>query len=540
MTRQPASFAHHADLRPLTGGRLAVVIAAVAFLAGAAAAGGVAGRATTGNHTSGDEPHYLLTALSLAHDLDLDVSDQIDRGAYRPFHEQTLLPQARRRADGSMVAPHDPLLPAVLSVPVRLGGWVAAKLTLAGLNAALAGLLVWTMVRRFGVPLRTAAVTALVMGAAAPLAVYGQQVYPELPAAVAVTAAIAGLAGPLRRGGIAVVTGAVVALPWLSVKFVPVAASLAGLAVVRVIRRGDRVTAGVAVGVLAVAGIAYLALHLAWYGGATSYASGAFFAEHGGQLAVVGLAPRYLARSQRLLGLLVDRGFGVAAWQPAWLLAVPALAALARRSGRAAAVVGVPLIAGWLTATFVAVTMHGWWFPGRQIVAVLPCAAVAVGWWVGRNGARLTWLAVLGTVGVVAHAWLAVEAARGDVTWVVDFAATTNPLYRGWRLMLPDYLRPGVATWVRHGAWVVAAVALAGWGWTGASVGAGRGGRAWRRRCLGARLRAGLRARLGPRHRVAAPVDLADAGAVVATTGGQHGERQAGRHDEAGREATQA
>ena len=118
---------------------------------------------------------------------------------------------------------------------------------------------------------------------------------------------------------------------------------------------------------------------------------------------MVGTEPDYLGRSRRLLGLLVDRGFGLAAWQPAWLLAVPA----AGRPGQAPpAPAGppwpLPLAAGWLVATFVALTMHGWWFAGRQVVVVLPLAALAVAWWAGPDRRRRLLLAVAGWGGVLA------------------------------------------------------------------------------------------------------------------------------------------
>ena len=113
------------------------------------------------------------------------------------------------------------------------------------------------------------------------------------------------------------------------------------------------------------------------------YAAGDHFV--GGELSVVGTEPDYLGRSRQLLGLLVDRGFGLAAWQPAWLLAVPAVAALARRRPPGWGALALPLAAGWLVATFVALTMQGWWFAGRQVVVVLPLAALAVAWWTGRD-----------------------------------------------------------------------------------------------------------------------------------------------------------
>ena len=44
-------------------------------------------RATYGARVTADEPQYLLTALSLAEDRDLDISDEIDDRRYLPFHE---------------------------------------------------------------------------------------------------------------------------------------------------------------------------------------------------------------------------------------------------------------------------------------------------------------------------------------------------------------------------------------------------------------------------------------------------------------------
>ncbi len=77
-------------------------------------------------------------------------------------------------------------------------------------------------------------------------------------------------------------------------------------------------------------------------------------------------------------------------------------------------------------------------------------------------------LAVAGGVGVLAQLWLVADGAAGRVTWAVDPAATSNPLYRAWRLVLPDYLAMSWWAWALHGAWLVAlaiwAVAAAGAG----------------------------------------------------------------------------
>ena len=425
------------EAEPVQAERVWWVMLAVGVLAFLAAAAGILVPATHGTRTTADEPQYLLTAISLAEDRNLDIADELADGRWRAFHALALPEQTEPLADGRRLSPHDPLLPLLLAGPVAVGGWVGAKLAMAAMAGLLAALLVWTAVRRLGVPLGTATLATALLACSPPLAVYGSQIYPELPAALAVLAAAAALTSSAPPSGRAtLVTGvAVAALPWLGVKYAPVAAAIALVACWRVARAGQARRALALAGSLALAGAAFLVLHRWWYGGWTPYAAGDHFV--GGELSVVGTEPDYLGRSRRLLGLLVDRGFGLAAWQPAWLLAVPAVAALARRRPPGWAALALPLAAGWLVATFVALTMHGWWFAGRQVVVVLPLAALAVAWWTGRDRRRRLLLAVAGGFGVLAFGWLVAEGAAGRVTWAVDFAATTNPLYRAWRLALP-------------------------------------------------------------------------------------------------------
>jgi hypothetical protein len=464
----PRYRGNESALRPPRAARVWWAMVMVGMLAFAAAAAGIAVSATHGTRTTADEPQYLLTAISLAEDRDLDIGDELADGRWRPFHALPLPEQTEPLAGGRRLSPHDPLLPLLLAGPVAVGGWVGAKLAMAAMAGLLAALALWTAVRRLGVPIGTAALAVGVFACSPPLAVYGSQVYPELPAALAVLAAVAALLSPAAPGGRAtlVVGGAVVALPWLGVKYAPVAAVIALVACWRLVRAGRGRRALVLAGSLATAGVAFLVLHRWWYGGWTPYAVGDHFVQ--GELSVVGAEPDYLGRSRRLVGLLVDRGFGLAAWQPAWLLAVPAVAALARRRPGGWADLAAPLAAGWLVATFVALTMHGWWFGGRQVVVVLPLAVLAVAWWIGPDPRRRALLALAGGVGVLAHLWLVVEGAAGRVTWAVDPTATANPLYRAWRLVLPDYLAMSWKTWGLHGAWLIALAV-----WAASAAGAG-------------------------------------------------------------------
>jgi hypothetical protein len=422
-----------------------------------ASAAGIAVRGTPSRQVTGDEPHYLLSAISLAEDRSLELSDEYRERRYTPFHAPRIDRHEKLLADGRLVSPHDPLLPALLAGPTALGGWVGAKLALALVAGLLGALLVWTAVRRLAVPAGRALAVVAIFGASAPLAVYGAQVYPELPAAVALTAGVAALLGPLRRAGLAVAAVALIVLPWLSVKYVPVAAALAGLVAVRLARERRLRECGVLAGTLALAGVAYLGAHQAWYESWTVYA---------GSHDTVGSDPSYVGRARRLSGLLFDRTFGLVPWQPAWLLLAPALGALAARRPRGWPALVLPLAVGWLMAAFVALTMHGWWWPGRHLVVVLPLGVLLVAWWGGQSRRALRLVLGLGSIGVAGYAWFVVEGTAREVSWARDFYETSSPWYRAVRHALPDWPHETGATWIVAGVWLVALAGAAAYAYT--------------------------------------------------------------------------
>ncbi|MGH4023724.1 MAG: hypothetical protein ACRDRV_03980 [Pseudonocardiaceae bacterium] len=448
---------------------LVAAIGAVALVAILAAALGIGVRATFGAHVAVDETQYLLTALSLAQDGDLDIADELGEQRWRGFADVEPPVQTTTCPDGGQISPHDPLLPLLLAPAAAAGGFVAAKLTLALLSGVLAGLTLWVAVRRFDLPLPLAAIGVGLTAASAPLAVYGQQLYPELPAALLTLLAVVALTGPsapLRRRDLILLCSAVVMLPWLSVKYAPVAATLAVLGGLRWWRAGEHRDALRAVAAFTVLGAGYLAVHRAVWGGWTVYASGDHF-ERTGEFSVVGSSPDYLGRSVRLVGLLVDRDFGLVAWAPAWLLLVPALAALLARSprgggtGRAALL--APLAAGWLVAMFVALTMHGFWWPGRQIVMVAPLAVLVVLCWLAGSGRGVRAVAAaLGVAGVLSYGWLLADGYARRITWVFGFETSRSPVHRWLSPLLPDYRGE---FWLAHFVWIALLAALAIWAW---------------------------------------------------------------------------
>ncbi len=430
---------------------------------------GVPAHATFGARAAVDEPQYLLTAISLGNDGDLDISDELAEEAYRPFHRVDLPRQTHPVGESAReVSPHDPLLPLLLAAPMRIGGWPMARATIAVMAGALAALTAWTAIRRFGVSHPVAIMVTGAFACSAPLATYATQVYPELPAALAAMAGVAGATAAPRWRSVAVVIVAVVALPWLSVKYGLVAASIAAAALWQ--WRANRRLVASGAGAFAVTAVAYLLAHRHLYGGWTSYASSGYFAEHG-ELSVTGDEPNYLGRTRRVVGLLVDDGFGIAMWMPAWLFAPVGIGLLWRHRPDGLALLMVPLAAGWFTATFVALTMHGWWWPGRQVVVVLPLAIIVVAAVADAVPRLRPAFAAAAAIGVVTWLWTTIEAIMRRHVLVADFERTGNPWVQLWRLVLPDGRTPTAGDTVLLAAWTVLLGASAGLGWPYADAG---------------------------------------------------------------------
>lgn len=453
----------------MTRRRLALAMAAVALWSLGWALVAIDARATYGARVSADEPQYLTTALSLGTDFDLDISDELAERRFEPYHEIDLNPQTRPLNDaGQRLSPHDPLLPLLLAAPMRVGGWAAAKATLAVFAGFTASATLWLAVRRLGVRLAISAGVVAAFFATPPLVAYGSQVYPEMPAALCVTLGLAAVCGPLGRGARVLAATTVLALPWLSVKYVPVAAVIALVVVARLWpQRRRQLLAETAV--FLAGGTVYLWLHQRIYGGCTVYAAGDHFVANG-EFTVVGSQPDYLGRSQRLVGLLVDREFGLAAWMPAYLVLPGAMAVLARARPARWWAIGATVAVGYAVATWLALTMHGWWWPGRQLVMILPAAVAVIALAVERIW-PLRWVVLGGwIVGALGWVWLAIEASTGRRTLIVDFAETSSPWYPVWSVLLPNYrtfdgILPIVAHWVWGAALVISAVAA--WRWCG-------------------------------------------------------------------------
>ena len=110
--------------------------------------------------------------------------------------------------------------------------------------------------------------------------------------------------------------------------------------------------------------------------------------------------------------------------------------------------------------------MHGFWVPGRQIVVVLPLAALGLAAVAARSVRWLTVTAVLGAVGLFTWCWLAIESSTGRRTLIFDFASTAAWPYRAMRPLLPSGLDPTGADLALLVAWGALALGTAWLGWS--------------------------------------------------------------------------
>ncbi|CCF85664.1 hypothetical protein [Nitrolancea hollandica] len=440
---------------------------------------GVPLRASYLSWTTGDEPFYLLTAASLAADWDLDVTNQYATDAYRAFFDspEPLWYQSVPAPDGRHLTPHDPGLPLLLAPAYALGGPFLAKRLLAILAAAMVAM-VFVIALRLTGRAGPALLAAGALAVTAPVFVYATQVYPEMPAALVIAGLIwLVLADGMRPFPRAVLLAAgLIALPWLGVKYALVGAVVAGFALFRFNRRASILL----LALLVIGGMHYVWFHLSRYGGITPYTVNVIEAAND-TAAVAGLDVRIWSRLYRLLGLFVDREFGLLRWAPVLLLALPGSLIAIRRWGWRGWFLAAVVAAQLMVAVFLSLTMRGWWFPGRMLVAVLP----VMGIWIGTTLDSIRDVRFWAFAGVLAalSGWITLalwqEVSARWMTLAVDPFALDLTVFRGIAGAFPLYTAYGLDTWMLSGLWLLVLVVFsAAVAWIQSRQGAGRV-RAW-------------------------------------------------------------
>ena len=324
-----------------------------------------------------------------------------------------------------------------------MGGLVGAQaqlLVLAAATMALAFVLADRLTGRRAL----CWLVTLGVGLSATAFIYSTEIYPEFPGALAL---VLSLLVVTRSKTLGVADGLLLALLltimcWLGIKYAFLALPVSAYFLWKSDRDGR--IALLATGAASAGFYAWFHLHL--FGGLTPYSVNVVYSGWSTSNILSGHV-EWGERYYRLWGLFIDRRFGIGRWAPLLLAAVPGLALLAM--GRPACRLALGLVViQMLIATFVAITMMGWWFPGRTMLTVLPIFVVPVVLVLARLPlwGRIS-VGVLGALSLATTAGLAQAGRAQEITIAVDPFDMAFPAFQGLSGLFPLYTLWTVETW---------------------------------------------------------------------------------------------
>lgn len=338
---------------------------------------------------SGDEPHYLIVSHSLAYDFDLDLADDYRERVYAPFHPTALSPHYRPGLrEGSRYSMHGVGLSILLAPAYALGRtWEpqgpGAMVALPRLTLVLLyGLFAWVL---YGFVEEVATASAARWGTAAtvlpaPLLFAPLAVFAEVPAMLLSLWVFRAVYRP--TGGSAAHGLALAALPFVGVKYIPLAAALLVVGAATA-DSGGRANRLLRLGLPLAAGLALHAL-FTWrlYGSLSPAAIYLGAGDQAGAPALGGNWAAYVAAWPAALataiGYFLDQKEGLLAYGPHFLLAFSGLAALAARRRRT--LVALALVAAAYVGPYaLSQQLGGQGPPVRPLMAVLWTLTPAIG-----------------------------------------------------------------------------------------------------------------------------------------------------------------
>ena len=328
----------------------------------------------------GDEPWFLLTTHSIAHDFDLDLANN-----YRDQHSLAFMPRAiepqpgdPETSDGTIRSRHGAVLQALMAPAYRLGGRAGAMVVI----AALAALGAWLLLdlTAFSPDARARLAAYATFSFAAPFLIYSQQIWAEVAAVLLAIAAFRWIdrltAGPRRESLEAfranwitwlMLAGALALLPAIKLRLALVSAAIALVCLLRLGPALRNRGAVLLATVLAPAGALVLWLNRATFGTVLGMHSW-------GELEVYRQPVSQLALG--LNGLFFDLAYGLVACAPIWLLLFPGAVASFKRNRRLLFEVALIAVPTLLLVASRREWYGGWSPPFRYGLVVLPFLAL--------------------------------------------------------------------------------------------------------------------------------------------------------------------
>jgi hypothetical protein len=354
---------------------------------------------------TGDEPFYVMTAISLIEDQDLDESNNYraelvigESGPYIlyafddqlnptdplpanwngwPSPPRLVGAHAATTERTGLYTKHGIGLSGLIAVPWAIGGRLGANLIVMAAAALLAAQM-FLLARESGAGAWLAAALAGGIAIAMPVGPYALLLFPEVPAALLLVYAIRRAAAPSNAWWQWLLTGIAAGyLPWLHQRFAPTAVVLSAFLLARILRQRDvLLTATLTLAPIAVGGFALLNYNLWLYGQPLQRTE-----DHAGFNGLIGTL-------NGGFGLLLDAQWGLLIAAPVMLLA---LAAFPRWYVECRPLARVALAAALPYLIVVAAYKVWWgeWGPaGRYLVPVVPLAAGPLAAWLRQASVR--------------------------------------------------------------------------------------------------------------------------------------------------------
>jgi len=322
---------------------------------------------------TGDQPHYMIEAYSLAFDRDRNLQqDYVDPDRFRPmFGPFVSQGHARNYTSPEVgISSHNVGVPVLLLPAVSLGKNVALMHWEYVLLAAFTAYMLLSVLRALGIA-RGWLLYAVWASVAfsLPFVSYSSQIYPELPGALLLLLGLRAAVEPAPRPWmIAGGASAAALMPWLHMRFGLLSVALVAALAIRAQLLPGSVARRAALAIVPLA-VSLGAMAIAfdrWYGSPSPTAPFRF-AESNFDLE---WAYRYS------IGGLFSTEFGWFPFAPLHVLALAGAVFLASRGGRwAAAGVAVAIVYLFLVASATGIST-AYSYPGRLQFVIVPLAAI--------------------------------------------------------------------------------------------------------------------------------------------------------------------
>jgi hypothetical protein len=332
---------------------------------------------------TGDEPFYIMTAISMIRDRSLDETANYANRDYEEFYPpdplplnwqgwpafpRTLPPHPAITEREGLYTKHGLGLSAMIAIPYEYFGRIGALLFVLCCGVLLSGQM-FLLARESQVPDKLAAASAVALAMTLPLAPYSLLVFPEVPAALLILYAIRRLA--IARNSLTrwIAVGAAVGfLPWLHQRFAVVSIVFAILILIELWRSRSRNTL-VALVPVAAGGLSIILYNVWLYGQVTQNTE-----DHAGFSGLAGTLNGFA-------GLFLDAQWGLLIAAPVLIVAIAAIPVWFHRARRLATI----SFAAVVPYLVVVAAYREWWGewgpPARYLVPVVPILAAPLACW---------------------------------------------------------------------------------------------------------------------------------------------------------------